>query len=246
MYDQTGRYYAFFGPHAVVTPEEKEFLAHWTTGRRRVIDFGAGLCGPASVLAHLGLEVLAFEPSPILATLAIDRLNRGDDLDRSITVIEGAPESFAENFVADVILMRSVLMLLNDAERRTAIRAAASHVTSGARLIVDARTTALSWIAKSNFVEERKLGAATYRRRTNYTPGDNGATNVHWSVEVERLGRTTNLAAEQFVVRADTPDGIRDLLTSGGFVVEKYFGAYDMNRPYLDGAEMLVTVARTA
>jgi hypothetical protein len=63
MYEQTGRFYAFFGPHAVVTDEEKRFFAHWSTGCRRALDLGAGLCGPASTLAQLGLEVLAFEPS---------------------------------------------------------------------------------------------------------------------------------------------------------------------------------------
>src|SRR4029077_13484472 len=29
MYEQTGRYYAFFGPHATITPEEERFLAYW-------------------------------------------------------------------------------------------------------------------------------------------------------------------------------------------------------------------------
>jgi hypothetical protein len=29
MYEQSGRYYAFFGPSAAVTPEETRFLAHW-------------------------------------------------------------------------------------------------------------------------------------------------------------------------------------------------------------------------
>jgi hypothetical protein len=138
MYEQTGRYYAFFGPHAAVTGEEKRFLDHCSAGCRRAVDFGAGLCGPASALAHLGLEVLAFEPSPILASLAMDRLNRGDEIERSITLIEGTPANFTEPFAADLILMRSVLMLLNDTERATALDAVARHGAAGARLIVDA------------------------------------------------------------------------------------------------------------
>lgn len=77
------------------------------------------MCGPASALTRLGPEVLAFELSPILAALAMHRLNRADDLDRSITLIEGAPESFSAQFTADLILMRSVAMLLNDADRAT-------------------------------------------------------------------------------------------------------------------------------
>lgn len=130
-------------------------------------------------IGALGLEVLAFEPSPILAGLAMDRLNRGDDLDRSITIIEGSPETFSAQFTADLILMRSVVMLLNDADRATALQAAANHAAPGARLILDARTTALPWIARGNLEEERRLGSTIYRRRSHYTRGDEGATHVH-------------------------------------------------------------------
>jgi len=246
MYEETGRYYAFFGPHAVVTPEEKQFFGHWTAGCRRVIDFGAGLCGPASTLAHLGLEVLAFEPSPILAALAMDRLNRGDDFDRSITLIEGAPETFAAQFSADLILMRSVVMLLNNADRTTALQAAAKHIAPGARLILDVRTTALPWIAQGHLEEERRLGSTIYRRLTHYTRAGEGATLVHWTVEAERCGCTRVLADERFVVRADTVGGLRELLGAAGFEIEKVYGAYDINRPYADGEEMIVAVARAS
>jgi SAM-dependent methyltransferase len=246
MYEQTGRYYAFFGPHAVVTPEEKQFFGHWTAGCRRVIDFGAGLCGPASTLAHLGLEVLAFEPSPVLAAIAMDRLNRGDDIDRSITLIEGAPETFATSFTADLILMRSVVMLLNSAERAIALRAAAKYIAPGARLILDVRTPALPWIARGTLEEERRLGSTIYRRRTRYTRGDCGATHVHWTVEAERFGLATALAEEHFDVRADTVDGLKEVLVNAGFEVEKLYSAYDINRPYSDGEEMIVAVARAS
>jgi hypothetical protein len=174
----------------------------------------------------------------------MDRLNRGDDLDRSITLIEGAPEFFAAQFSADLILMRSVIMLLNDADRAAALQAATNHVAPGARLILDARTTALPWIARGTLEEERRLGSTIYRRRTHYTRGDEGATQVHWTVEAERFGRTKALADERFVVRADTVGGLRELLATVGFEVEKVYGAYDINRPYSDGEEMIVAVAR--
>ena len=176
----------------------------------------------------------------------MDRLNRGDDLDRSITLIEGAPEPFTTQFTADLILMRSVVMLLNNADRATALQAAANHVAPGARLILDARTRALSWIARGNLEEERRLGSTTYRRRTDYTRADEGATHVHWTVEAERFGHKRALADEHFVVRADTVEGLRELLASAGFEVEMTYGAYDINRPYSDGEEMIVAVARAS
>jgi hypothetical protein len=244
MYKETGRYYAFFGPHAVVTSQEEQFFGHWTRGCRRVIDFGAGLCGPASTLAHLGLEVVAFEPSPILAALAMDRLNRGDARDRSITLIEGSPKTFEARFTADFILMRSVFMLLNSADRAVALQAAATHAAPGARLILDARTAALSWVAQGRLEEERRLGATIYLRRTHYTRGDQGATHVHWTIAAELFGRTSVLADEKFVVSADTVAGLRAMLAGAGFEVEEIYGAYDINRPYSDGEEMIVLVAR--
>lgn len=104
MYEQTGRYYAFFGTAAKIPPEEIRFFEHWTAGRRRAMDLGAGLCGPATMLARLGLDVLAVETSPELAALAVDRLNRGDDTERSVTLVEGPVETLSDAFAADVIL----------------------------------------------------------------------------------------------------------------------------------------------
>jgi SAM-dependent methyltransferase len=246
MYEQTGRYYAFFGPHAAVTDEEEQFFAHWSAGCRRALDLGAGLCGPASTLAQLGLEVLAFEPSPILVALAMDRLNRGSESEPSITLVEGTPANFNEPFAADFILMRSVLMLLNDADRATALNAAARHGAADARLIVDVRTAALPWYDQGHLEEERTLGSTTYRRRTLYTREENAATRVHWSVEAVRFGRKETIAEEQFLVRADTADGLRQLLAVHGFEVEQLYGSYDIHRTHSDGDAMIVAVARAA
>jgi Methyltransferase domain len=246
MYEQTGRYYAFFGPQAVVTAEEKRFLAHWSAGCRRALDLGAGLCGPASALAELGLEVLAFEPSPTLASLAMDRLNRGGETERSITLVEGPPANFSEPFTADVILMRSVLMLLNDTDRATTLRAAARHSAAGTRMIVDVRTAALPWCEQGHLEEERRLGSTTYRRRTRYTREENSATRAHWTVEAERFGRRETLAEESFLVRADTADELRQRLAAHGFEVEHLYGSYDIDRAYSEGDAMIVAVARAA
>jgi hypothetical protein len=243
MYEQSGRYYALFGPSATVTPEETRFLAHWAKGCHRALDFGGGLCGPASTLARLGLEVMAFEPSPILAALAMDRLNRGDDSERAITLVEGAPEEFAEPFAADLILMRSVLMLLDERQRAIALDAVARHAAPGARLIVDARTSALPWSRQPPLVEERHLGLTTYRRRTDYARLDDDATGVHWTIEAERFGRTHAVAEERFTVRADDVDGLRRLLSAHGFAVEQVHGGYDFDCPFGSDDAMIVVVA---
>src|SRR5580704_13308467 len=131
MYEQTGRYYAFFGPHATITPDEEKFLAYWSNGKHRVLDFGAGLCASALLLARFGLEVVAFEPSPLLAALAMDRLNRDSDLARSITLLEGRTDLLQESFEADFVLMRSVFMLLNSDERGEALEAVWRHSAPG-------------------------------------------------------------------------------------------------------------------
>ncbi|TWT15562.1 bifunctional 2-polyprenyl-6-hydroxyphenol methylase/3-demethylubiquinol 3-O-methyltransferase UbiG [Reyranella sp. CPCC 100927] len=243
MYEQTGRYYAFFGPHAVVTAEEERFLAHWTAGRRRALDFGAALCGPALALARLGLEVLAFEPSPVLAAIAMDRLNGGDEIARNITLVEGSTETFAEPYAADVILMRSVLMLLDDTQRATALAAVCRHAAPDARLIVDVRTSALAWADRREVVEERRLGHTTFRRRTLYSRDEDDATIVQWAVDADRFGRVVPVAQERFVVRADTPDSLRALLAAHGFEVEQLHGAYETDRQYADGDEVIVAVA---
>lgn len=243
MYEQTGRYYAFFGPHAGVAPEEERFLAHWTAGRRRALDLGAGLCGPALAMAGLGLEVLAFEPSPVLAAIVMDRLNGGDEAARSVTLVEGNVETFAEPYAADVILMRSVLMLLDDQARDAALAAARRHGAPDTRLIVDVRTQALAWVERGETVEERQLGHTTYRRRTRYSRNNDGATIVVWAVEADRFGRVTPLAQERFVVRADTPGSLRRLLAGHGFEVEQLYGAYETDRPYVDGDAVIVAVA---
>jgi SAM-dependent methyltransferase len=244
MYEQTGRYYALFGPKAAVTSEERQFFAHWATGRQRALDIGAGLCGPAMMLAELGLEVLAFEPSPILATLAMDRLSRDEHAAHSITLVEGQVDEFAEPFAADLILMRSVLMLLDDDERAVALEAAQRHAAPEACLIVDVRTAALPWVENGGATEERRLGQTVYRRHTQYAREANGATRVSWKVEAERFGRTTALAAESFNVRADDLGALTGLLRQHGFEIEKSYASYDLERPYASGEAMIVAVAR--
>jgi len=244
MYEQTGRYYAFFGPHATITPEEQKFFAYWAKGKRCALDFGAGLCGSALLLAGLGLEVYAFEPSPLLAALAMDRLNRDSDLARSITLLEGPPEALAEPIQADFILMRSVLMLLSSDKRETALEAVWRNSAPGARLVIDVRTSTLPWAEQGIAHEERHLGRTLYRRDTRYTREADGSTRVHWTVEGERLGRQFHLGQEDFTVQADTAGGLTELLANNGFELEQMFAAYDIDRSYVEGDSMLVAVAR--
>jgi hypothetical protein len=111
-------------------------------------------------------------------------------------------------------------------------------------LIVDARTAALPWSEQGKLEEERRLGSTTYRRRTLYTREENAATRVHWAVEAERFGRKETIAEERFLVRADTADGLRQLLAAHGFEVEQLYGSYDLDRAYSDGDAMIVAVAR--
>jgi len=244
MYEQTGRYYAFFGPHATITPEEERFLAYWSNGKRRALDFGAGLCGSAMLLARLGLEVCAFEPSPLLATLAMDRLNRESEVARSITLLEGRAEALAEFFEADFVLMRSVFMLLNGKEREAALEAVCGQSAPGARMVIDVRTSALPWAEQGTLHEERHLGRTLYRRNTRYTRQVDGSTRVHWEVAGERSGREFQIAQEDFTVQADTVSGLKDLLSAKGFEIEHTFGAYDIDRPYAQGDAMIVAVAQ--
>jgi SAM-dependent methyltransferase len=244
MYEQTGRYYAFFGPHATITPEEERFLAYCSNGKRCALDFGAGLCTSALLLARFGLEVFAFEPSPVVATLAMDRLNRENDLARSITLLEGPAEALAESFEADFILMRSVFMLLNSDPRGAALEAVYRHSAPGARLIIDVRTSTLPWAEQEAVHEQRHLGRTLYRRHTRYTRQLDGATRVHWEVEAERSGREFRIAEEDFTVQADTANGLKNLLSNNGFEVKQMFGAYDIDRPYVEGDAMLVAVAQ--
>jgi SAM-dependent methyltransferase len=243
MYEQTGRYYAFFGPHATITAEEEKFLAYWSNGKRRALDFGAGLGASALLLARFGLEVFAFEPSPLLAALAMDRLNRESDLARSITLLEGTTQALAESFEADFILMRSVFMLLSSDEREAALEAVRRHSAPGARMVIDVRTPALPWAEQGTLGEERRLGQTLYRRHTNYTRQEDGSTRVHWEVEGTRLGREFHIAKEDFTVQADTASGLKNLLSDKGFEVEHVFGAYDLDRPLAEGDAMLVAVA---
>jgi SAM-dependent methyltransferase len=244
MYEQTGRYYAFFGPHATITPVEEKFLAHWSNGKHHALDFGAGLCGSALLLARFGMEVFAFEPSPLIAALAMDRLNREGDLARSITLLEGPTEALGESFEADFILMRSVFMLLNSDQREAALEAVFRHSAPGARMVIDVRTSTLPWAGQGSLHEERHLGRTSYRRQTRYTRQVDGSTHVHWEVEGERLGRTFHIGKEDFTVQADTADGLKKLLSTQGFEVEQIYGAYDIDRPHAEGDAMLVAVAQ--
>jgi len=244
MYEQTGRYYAFFGPHATITPDEERFLAYWSNGKRCALDFGAGLCGSALLLARLGLDVFAFEPSPLLAALAMDRLNRDNDLARSITLLEGPTELLHESFEADFILMRSVFMLLSSDQRGAALDAVCRHSAPGARMVIDVRTSTLPWAEQGGVHEERNLGRTLYRRHTRYARQVDGSTRVHWEVKGERPGRTFNIAEEDFTVQADTVNGLKNLLSTKGFEVEQVYGAYDIDRPHVEGDAMLVAVAQ--
>src|SRR5262245_26112725 len=134
MYERTGRYYALFGPSAIVTPAEEAFFRHFSATGSRALDLGAGLCGPATVLAHLGLEVLAVEPSAVLAALALDRLGRGDEDAQRVTLVEGEVADLHEDFRADLILLRSVWMLIDDRARAVALEAVRRHAAPGAVL----------------------------------------------------------------------------------------------------------------
>jgi hypothetical protein len=75
-------------------------------------------------------------------------------------------------------------------------------------------------------------------------PLADGSTRVHWEVDAERLGSRSRIGEEDFTVQADTANGLRNLLSNSGFEVELLFGAYDVNRPYVEGDSMLVAVAR--
>ncbi|MGH8286731.1 MAG: class I SAM-dependent methyltransferase [Steroidobacteraceae bacterium] len=243
MYERTGRYYALFGPKAVTTDAEERFLRHWARGRERALDLGAGLCGPATMLARLGLDVLAFEPSPILGALALDRLGRVSDEGGNVTLVEGDTATFAEPFTADLLLMRSVWMLLDDAQRKLAIEALKRHCAPGARLIVDARTAALFWADKGGSDEERRIGHTLFRRSNRYARLADGSTQVHWIVEVERFCRRVDRVEESFTVRADSADDLSRDLSAEGFAIEQLYAAYDLDAPYAAGSEMIFAVA---
>jgi hypothetical protein len=239
MYERTGRYYALFGPKALVDEAETAFFRHWAQGRQRALDFGAGLCGPAAHLASLGLDVVAFEPSPVLATLALDRLARSES---SVTLVEG--KAFSEEFAADLLLMRSVWMLLDDVERKAALETLRRHSAPGAVLVMDARTAALPWANDPGpHVEEKRVGHNVYRRSTRYSRKPDGATEVHWTVTVERFGRKLEEAEERFVVRADSPDDLRRQLAAIGFRVELLYAGYDLERACAPGDAMIVCTA---
>lgn len=244
MYEKTGRYYALFGPSAVTTPAEERFFRHWSAGRSRALDLGAGLCGPSTVLARLGLDVLAVEPSPALATLALDRLGR-EAIEQRVTLVEGTVASLDEPFRADVILLRSVWMLIDDEARRVVLAAARRHAAPDAVVILDARTAALDWADHPAPQEERRLGHTLYRRHVRYTRLPGGGTEVYWAVDVERFGRRIESVDETFVVRADTPEGVARDLRSAGFNVAHTYRTYDLDAPYSPGAAMLVVVARS-
>jgi SAM-dependent methyltransferase len=246
MYEQFGRYYAFFGAQASVTSEEQRFLAHWTVGRRCALDFGSGLCEPALILAELGLEVFAFEPSPILALLAMDRLSRGSEPSRSITLLEGRAEDLSESFKADFILMRSVLMLLNNDERQTALRAVVRHAAPEAQFVFDVRTPALAWANEKIQMQERYLGRTLFRRISTYERTSDGGTVVHCVVEADRNGKALRVAEEDFTIRTDSAEGLRDLLSETGFEVLQLYGKYDLTKTYEKSDEMIVAVARNS
>ncbi len=244
MYEKTGRYYALFGPTAVTTSAEEAFFRHWCAGRARALDLGAGLCGPATMLARLGIEVVAVEPSPVLATLALDRLGRADDAAQRVTLVEGDVATLSEDFHADVILLRSVWMLIDDEARDIALAAARRHAAPGAIVVLDARTAALDWADRAAGHEEKRIGETMYRRLTRYARRANGDTEAAWTVDVERFGRRIESVEETFVVRADTAQGVARDLGRAGFRVERTYQGYDLETPYVEGAALLVTVAR--
>jgi hypothetical protein len=244
MYEKTGRYYALFGPTAQTTPAEEAFFRHYGEGRVRALDLGAGLCGPATLLANLGLDVLAVEPAPVLAALALDRLGRQSHDEQRITLVEGEVSLLNEAFRADLVLLRSVWMLLDDEARFVALQAARRHCAADALLIVDARTAALDWADHARPEETRAVGHTHYRRRTRYARLPDGDTEVHWVVEAERFGRLVEVVEETFVVRADTLAGLGDDLRGAGFILERAYGGYDLQAPFAAGSAMLVAVAR--
>jgi hypothetical protein len=188
--------------------------------------------------------VLAYEPSPSLAALAMDRLNRGDDVARSVTLVEGPVAALAEPFHADLILIRSVLMLLDDRARSEVLAAAVRHAAPGALLVLDARTSAINWAEKGDETEERTLGATVYRRVTRYKREGDGSTRVDWSVYSTLFGTTRSLGDESFRVRADTAEDLGRLLASHGFAIAQMYGGYELGRLYHAGDPMIVVAAR--
>ena len=111
-------------------------------------------------------------------------------------------------------------------------------------MVIDVRTSTLPWAEQETAQEERHLGRTLYRRHTRYTRQADGSTRVHWEVEGERSGRQFHVGQEDFTVHADAAGGLRDLLASNGFEVEQMYGAYDIDRPYVEGDSMLVAVAQ--
>src|SRR5690554_655158 len=96
VYEQTGQYYAFFGPQAGVTAAGVCFFEHWAEGRTAVLDFGCGVCGRARMLAGLACDVLACGPSQSRAALALDRLGRASPAEQRVTLVNDTAERFGE------------------------------------------------------------------------------------------------------------------------------------------------------
>jgi SAM-dependent methyltransferase len=243
MYEATGQFYALFGPAAPLTAAEQEFLVRWAAGRRAALDLGCGLCGPSFFIASLGLDVLAFEPSPTLAPLALDRIGQAPaEAQRALTFVHCPTTALDEPFRADLILMRSVWMLLDDEQRLECMSALSRHSMGGARLIIDARTSKLAWADTPLRVDEKRIGNSVFSRHTHYTRLPHG-TAVHCSVRETRFDRLVTEREETFFVRADTAETVRRSLLQFDFDIEASYASYDLADPPGPASPMIVAVA---
>jgi hypothetical protein len=134
-------------------------------------------------------------------------------------------------------------MLLNDSDRAAALDAVVRHALPGARLVVDVRTAHLPWADRGPIEDERNLGRTVYRRKVTYSRTQECSTLVHWVTDVEQFGRVVSTAEEEFIVRSDTVDSLRELLGARGFKVEFLYGEYDLEHALRADDAVIVAVA---
>jgi SAM-dependent methyltransferase len=215
---------AFYGEF---TSRVLEKIGGWLTPPSRIVDFGAGTGRLSIPLARAGFRVTAVDPSA--AMLACLEKKAGTV---PVDTFHGPTSAFLGPPIHDLGLcvFSVITYILDEAELRASLEAAARALVSGGLLLLDVPTDAL--------FQSLRIKTEGMRRRVDITP----RTDVRFGYHEQTVLHVNGVEAtyeDQFEIRRWTYDEVVDALRGAGFRLKS-----DLSDEFYDTGAMYLLAER--
>ena len=207
-----------------------------------VLDIGAGTGRIAIPLAEAGVEVCCVEPSPAMRRVFTGKLAARTNAAARIRLLSGDAHGFdAGRTYPAAFLSGTFDHLLDDDERRVALRNIARHLEPGGTLVFDV-FLGLMEASPLKPAGTASAGDCEYRRYVGGRLLSDLVKETTLVFETYRAGRLVERVEERSLVGITDRRAIHAALREAGFTPSKEWSSYDM-RPYAEGDSLLILEA---